>query len=62
MGVFKQIDIMLHNGLGDEAIAKWIRANAFDTSISEDESMIMAATWRHEWEALRESHYRGFKS
>ena len=61
MGFFKNIDIMLHNGEGDEVIAKWIRENARDPNISKEESLVMASTWRHEWETMKENHYRGFK-
>jgi hypothetical protein len=61
MGFFKNIDIMLHNGEDDKTIAKWIRENAIDPNISKEESLNMASTWRHEWETIKENHYRGFK-
>lgn len=61
MGFFKNIDIMLHNGDADDTIAKWIRENARDPNICKEDSLIMAATWRHEWQTLRDNHYRGFK-
>jgi len=61
MGFFKNIDIMLHNGETDEAIAKWIRENAKDPNISKEESLDMTAEMRHMWEEARNNHYRGFK-
>ena len=61
MGFFKNIDIMLHNGDDDNEIAKWIRENAVDPNISKEESLLMIATWRHEWESNRNNHYRGLK-
>ena len=61
MGFFKNIDIMLHNGEDDKVIAKWIRENARDPNISKEESLVMVSTWRHEWETMKENHYRGFK-
>lgn len=61
MGFFKNIDIMLHNHEDDGTIAKWIRENAADPNISKEESLLMIATWRHEWESNRNNHYRGLK-